>query len=34
MARALARYGHVLVPFVLIGWGLYIMLESGTFRLV
>jgi cadmium resistance transport/sequestration family protein len=34
IARTLTRYGHVLVPFVLMGLGLYIMLESGTFRLV
>ena len=33
VGRALDRYGHVVVPFVLIGLGAYIMYESGTFRL-
>jgi cadmium resistance transport/sequestration family protein len=30
VARVLARYGHVLVPLVLIGLGVYIVIESGT----
>ena len=34
VARAFSRYGHIFVPFVLIGLGLYIMLESGTFDLL
>lgn len=33
VGRALDRYGHVIVPFVLIGLGVYIMYESGAFRL-
>ena len=34
VGRAIDRYGHVIVPFVLIGLGVYIMYESGTFRLM
>lgn len=34
VGRALDRYGHVIVPFVLIGLGVYIMYESDTFRLM
>jgi cadmium resistance protein CadD (predicted permease) len=34
VGRALDRYGHVIVPFVLIGLGVYIMYESGTFSLM
>ena len=33
IARVLTRYGHALVPFVLIGLGIYILIESGTYRL-
>lgn len=34
IARVLTRYGHGFVPFVLIGLGIYILIESGTYRLV
>lgn len=34
IARVLTRYGHALVPFVLIGLGIYILIESGTYRLL
>jgi cadmium resistance transport/sequestration family protein len=34
VGRVLDRYGHVMVPFVLIGLGLYIILESGTLSLI
>ncbi len=32
IAHTLTRYGHRLVPIVLIGLGLYILLESETYR--
>lgn len=32
--RVLDRYGHLLVPFVLVALGLYIMTESGSLRLL
>ena len=32
--RILTRYGHAIVPFVLIGLGIYILNESGTFELL
>lgn len=31
IAQVLDRYGHVLVPFVLIGLGIFILVESGIF---
>ncbi len=31
VTHTLTRYGHVLVPIVLIGLGLYILMENGTF---
>ena len=31
IAQVLDRYGHVLVPFVLIGLGIFILIESGIF---
>ena len=34
IARVLSRYGHAVVPFVLIGLGLFIMYERGTFNLL
>lgn len=34
VARTLDRYGHLIVPFVLIGLGIYILYESGTFTLL
>ncbi len=34
IARVLNRYGHAVVPFVLIGLGLFIMYERGTFNLL
>lgn len=33
VARILSGYAHYIVPFVLIGLGIYILLESGTLRL-
>ncbi len=32
--RTLDRYGHIIVPFVLIGLGIYIIIESGTLKLL
>lgn len=34
IVRILTRYGHAIVPFVLIGLGIYILMESGTFKLL
>lgn len=34
IASFLTRYGHVFVPFILIGLGIYILIESGTFQLL
>jgi cadmium resistance transport/sequestration family protein len=34
IAKLLTRYGHRLVPFVLIGLGIYILLESKSYTLV
>lgn len=34
IARVLTRYGHAIVPFVLIGLGIFILLESKTYQLV
>jgi len=34
VARVLAPYGHIVVPFVLVGLGIYIIVESGTLRLL
>lgn len=34
VADVLSRYGEALVPFVFIGLGIFILLESGTYRLV
>jgi cadmium resistance transport/sequestration family protein len=31
--KALDRYGHLIVPFVLVGLGVYILIESGTLSL-
>ena len=31
IAQVLDRYGHVLVPFILIGLGIFILVESGIF---
>ncbi len=33
IARVLSSYGHVIVPLVLIGLGIFIIFENGTFRL-
>jgi cadmium resistance protein CadD (predicted permease) len=33
IAHVLTRYGHAIVPFVLIGLGLFIVIESKTYRL-
>lgn len=32
--RTLKRYGHIIIPFVLIGLGIYIIVESGTLKLL
>jgi cadmium resistance protein CadD (predicted permease) len=34
VAKTLDRYGHIIVPFVLIGLGLYIIYDSGTLALL
>jgi hypothetical protein len=34
VARVLGRYGHIVVPFVLVGLGVYIIAESGTLKLL
>lgn len=34
LAKFLTRYGNALVPFVLIGLGVYILIESGTYKLL
>jgi cadmium resistance transport/sequestration family protein len=34
IAQVLSRYGNAVVPFVLIGLGLFIVYERGTFRLL
>jgi cadmium resistance protein CadD (predicted permease) len=34
MAKLLTRYGSALAPFVLIGLGVFILIESGTYRLL
>ncbi|AFZ35180.1 cadmium resistance transporter [Stanieria cyanosphaera PCC 7437] len=34
IARALTKYGKRIVPFVLIGLGIFILLESGTYQLL
>ncbi|MEG4586678.1 cadmium resistance transporter [Microcoleus sp. MOSTC5] len=34
IARILTRYSKVVVPFVLIGLGIFILIESGTYRLL
>jgi cadmium resistance protein CadD (predicted permease) len=34
IAKVLDRYGHLIVPFVLIGLGIYILIESGTLKLI
>jgi cadmium resistance transport/sequestration family protein len=34
IARILTKYGERIVPFVLIGLGIFILLESGTFQLL
>ncbi|GAA3550304.1 hypothetical protein GCM10022222_37300 [Amycolatopsis ultiminotia] len=33
VARALARWGHVVLPVVLVGIGLLILIEGGAFGL-
>ncbi|MCF4969327.1 cadmium resistance transporter [Nostoc sp. CMAA1605] len=34
IARFLTRYGHAIVPFILIGLGIYILIDSGSYRLI
>lgn len=34
IAHLLTRYGHAIVPFVLIVLGIYILIDSGTFQLL
>lgn len=33
LAKVIQRYGHLIIPFVLIGLGFYIFFENGTFSL-
>jgi cadmium resistance protein CadD (predicted permease) len=33
MAKTLARWGHIILPIVLIGLGLFILIEGGAFGL-
>ena len=34
IAKVLTRYGKAIVPFVLIGLGIFILIENGTYRLL
>jgi cadmium resistance protein CadD (predicted permease) len=34
VAQVLAHYSHIIVPFVLIGLGIYILIESSTPKLL
>ncbi|AUT02507.1 transporter [Nostoc sp. CENA543] len=34
VARFLTRYGHAIIPFILIGLGVYILIDSGSYRLI
>ena len=34
IAKLLSRYGHIVVPLVLFGLGIFIVLESGTLSLL
>ncbi len=34
VTHIVSRYGHILVPLVLIGLGIYILIQSGTYRLL
>lgn len=34
LARIIEQYGHVIVPFVLIGLGIYILVESGSLEAI
>ncbi|SRR5579883_1989679 len=34
LACVLTRYGHAIVPFVLIGLGIFILLDNGTYQLL
>jgi len=34
IANILTRYTQAIVPFILIGLGLFILIESGTYRLL
>jgi cadmium resistance protein CadD (predicted permease) len=34
VAQAFSSYGYIVVPFVLVALGLYILLESSTFTLL
>ena len=34
VAKVLTRYGHLIVPFVLIALGIYILIESETYQLI
>jgi cadmium resistance protein CadD (predicted permease) len=33
MTKLLSRYGHIVMPLVLIGLGIFIVVESGTLSL-
>lgn len=34
VARFLTRYGHAIVPFILIGLGIFILIDSGSYSLI
>jgi cadmium resistance transport/sequestration family protein len=34
VASILTRYGHAIVPFILIGLGIFILVESGSYQLI
>ncbi|WP_129692465.1 cadmium resistance transporter [Gottfriedia acidiceleris] len=34
IAKGIERYGHIVVPFVLIALGIFILVENGTFHLI
>jgi cadmium resistance protein CadD (predicted permease) len=34
VAQVLSQYGHIIVPIVLIGLGIYIIVENGTLHLI
>ena len=34
VSKILTRYGHAIIPFVLIGLGIFLLIENGTYRLL